>query len=109
MCFGRQPDFKFLEFLKILLPSQLYETSLFQPKPYICAPIFARILLPIQKFFYQPFAKGTYVLHGVLRVTIGGISGTRNATGKSAAVVVRNSFQPILDVARVQGKTRAPP
>ena len=48
-------------------------------------------------------------LHGVLRVTICGISGMRDAvsdaTGKSAAVVVRNFFQPILDVARVGAKT----
>ena len=46
-----------------------------------------------------------YGLHGVLRVTICGISGMRDAvsatTGKSAAVVVRNFFQPILDVARM--------
>ena len=50
-----------------------------------------------------------YGLHGVLRVTICGISGMRDAvaatTGNSAAVVVRNLFQPILDVARIQAKT----
>ena len=55
----RYPDFNFLEFLKMLLPFQLFETSLFWPKPYICAPIFARFLLPIQKFPYRLFAKGT--------------------------------------------------
>ena len=47
-------------------------------------------------------------LHGVLRVTICGISGMCDAvaatTGKSATVVVRNLFQPILDVARIQAK-----
>ena len=50
-----------------------------------------------------------YRLHGVLRVTICGISGMRNAvaaaTGQSAAVVVRNLFQTILDLARIQAKT----
>ena len=50
-----------------------------------------------------------YGLHGVLHVTICGISGMRDAmaatTGKSAAVVVRNLFQPILDVARIQATT----
>ena len=50
-----------------------------------------------------------YRLHGVLRVTICGISGMRDAvsaaTGKSAAVVVCNFFQPILDVARMAAKT----
>ena len=49
-----------------------------------------------------------YGLHGVLRVTICGISGMRDAVsdaiGKSAAVVVRNFFQPILDVARMAAK-----
>ena len=35
---------------RILLPSQLYETSLFWPNPHMCAPIFARFWLPIQKF-----------------------------------------------------------
>ena len=50
-----------------------------------------------------------YGLRGVLRVTICGISGMRDAvlaaTGKSAAVVVRNFFQPILDVTRMAAKT----
>ena len=50
-----------------------------------------------------------YGLHGVLRVTICGIPGMRHAasvaTSKSAAVVVRNFFQPILDVARMAAKT----
>ena len=50
-----------------------------------------------------------YGLHGVLRVTICGISGMRDAvaaaTGKSVAVVVHNFFQAILDVARIQAKT----
>ena len=50
-----------------------------------------------------------YRLHGVLRVTICGISGMRDAvsaaTGKSAAVVARNFSQPILDVARMAAKT----
>ena len=49
-----------------------------------------------------------YGLHGVLRVTICGISGMRDAVsaaiGKSAAVVVCNFFQPILDVARQGNK-----
>ena len=48
-------------------------------------------------------------MHGVLRVTICGIPGMRDAvaaaTGKSAAVVVRNLFQPILDPALIQAKT----
>ena len=52
-----------------------------------------------------------YGLHGVLRVTICGISGMRDAVaaamGKSAAVVVRNLFKPILDVARIQANTVA--
>ena len=59
--FCRHPIFIFFEFKKTLLPSQLYETSLFQPKRYICAPIFAQFSLPIQKFPYRPFAKGTVV------------------------------------------------
>ena len=50
-----------------------------------------------------------YGPHGVPRVTICGISGMRDAvsaaTGKSAAVLVRNFFQPILDVARMAAKT----
>ena len=50
-----------------------------------------------------------YRLHGVLRVIICGISGMRDvvsaATGKSAAVVVRNSLQTMLDVARMAAKT----
>ena len=50
-----------------------------------------------------------YGLHGVLRVTICGISSMRDAVsaaiGKSAAVAVRNFFQPILDVARLAAKT----
>ena len=50
-----------------------------------------------------------YGLHGVPRVTICGISGMGDAvaaaTGKSAAVVLRNLFQPILDVAHIQAKT----
>ena len=45
-----------------------------------------------------------YGLHGVLRVTICGILGMRDAVSaaisKSAAVVVRNCFQPILDFRR---------
>ena len=49
-----------------------------------------------------------YGLHGVLCVTICGVSGMRDAvaaaTGKSAAIIVRNLFQPILDVARIQAK-----
>ena len=57
--FRRHPDFNFLEFLKILLPSQLHENSRFRPKSYICAPVFARFSPPIQKFPYRPFAKGT--------------------------------------------------
>ena len=48
-----------------------------------------------------------YGLHGVLPVTICGISGMHDvvaaAAGKSAAVVVRNLFQLILDVAREDG------
>ena len=50
-----------------------------------------------------------YGLHGVLCVTICGISGmcepVAAATGGSTAVVVSNLFQPILDVARIQAKT----
>ena len=50
-----------------------------------------------------------YGLHGVLRVTICGFLGMRDAvlatTGKSAAVVVCNFFWPILDVARMAAKT----
>ena len=50
-----------------------------------------------------------YGLHGVLRVTICGISGMREAlsaaTGMSAAVVVRNFFQRIVDVAHMVAKT----
>ena len=50
-----------------------------------------------------------YGLHGVLCVTLCGISGMRDVvaatTGKSAAVVVRNLLQPILDVAYIQAKT----
>ena len=44
-----------------------------------------------------------YRLHGVLHVTTCGIAGM--ATGKSAAVVVCNFFQPILDVDRIQART----
>ena len=55
----RHPDF-FKSFFKILLPSQLYENSRVRPKLVICAPIFARFLLPIQQFPYRPFAKGTH-------------------------------------------------
>ena len=48
-------------------------------------------------------------MHGAEHVTICGISGmcqaVAAATGKSAAVVVRNSYEPILDVARIQPKT----
>ena len=50
-----------------------------------------------------------YGLHGVLRVTICGISSMRDAlsaaTGRSAAVVARNFFRPILDVASMAAKT----
>ena len=50
-----------------------------------------------------------YGLHVVVRVTIVRISSMRDtaaaATGKSAAVVVCNMCQPILDVARIQAKT----
>ena len=50
-----------------------------------------------------------YGLHGVLCVTVCGISGMRDAvaaaTGMSEAVVVRNLFQPFLNVARIQAKT----
>ena len=52
-----------------------------------------------------------YGLHGVLCVTICGISVMRDAVaaamGKSAAVVVRNLFQPILDVVYIQANTVA--
>ena len=58
--FRRHPDFNFLEFLKMLLPSQLYENSRFRPDSLIRAPTFARFTLPIQKFPYRPFAKGTH-------------------------------------------------
>ena len=50
-----------------------------------------------------------YGLHRMLRVSFGGISGMRDAvsaaSGKSAAVSARNSFQPILDVDPNAGKT----
>ena len=50
-----------------------------------------------------------YGLHGVLCVTICGISRMRDAisatTSKSAVVVVRKFFQPILDVACMEVKT----
>ena len=50
-----------------------------------------------------------YELHGVLFVIKCGICGMLDAvavaTGKSAAIVVRNLFQPILDVARIQAQT----
>ena len=50
-----------------------------------------------------------YGFHGVLLITICGISGMRDAvvvgTGRSAAVVVRKLSQPILDVPRIQVKT----
>ena len=47
-------------------------------------------------------------MHGVLRVTMCGISGMPDTvaatTGKSAVVVVGNLFQPILDAARIQAR-----
>ena len=50
-----------------------------------------------------------YGLHGVLRVTICGLSGMRDAvstaTGKSVAVVIYIFFQPTLHVARMAAKT----
>ena len=70
------------------------------------------VVLPMGAIYRHIPAKRTipdYGLHGVLRVTICGISGMRDAvsaaTGKSAAVVVRNFFQPILGVARMAAKT----
>ena len=55
-------DYNFLKFLKLLLPSQLYENSRFGSKAYIYARIFAQFSLRIQKFFYRPFAKGSNAL-----------------------------------------------
>ena len=70
------------------------------------------VVLPMGAIYRHIQAKGRipdYGLHGVLRVTICGISGMRDAlsaaTGKSAGVVVSNFFQPILDVARMAAKT----
>ena len=70
------------------------------------------VVLPIGAIYRHIEAdrhNSDYGLHRVLRVTICGISGMRNtvaaATGKSADVVVRNLFEPILHVARVQAKT----
>ena len=70
------------------------------------------VVLPMGPIYKHILAKRRipdYGLHGVLRVTICGISGRRDAvsaaTGKSAAVVVRNFFQPIRDVARMAAKT----
>ena len=51
----------FLNLLQILLPSQLCQNGCSRSQSCICAPIFARFLVPIQKFFYPPFAKGTLV------------------------------------------------
>ena len=63
------------------------------------------VMLPIAAI-YQHIAADRRIpdgLHGVLCVTICGISGMRDtmaaATGKSADVIVHNLFQPILDVA----------
>ena len=70
------------------------------------------VVLPMEAIYRHIPAKRRipdYGLHGALRVTICGISGMRDAvsvaTDKSAAVVVRNFFQPILDVARMAAKT----
>ena len=72
----------------------------------------SEVVLPMEAIYRHIPAKRrfpNYGLHGVLRVTICGISGMRDAvlaaTAKSAAVVVRNFFQPILDVARMAAKT----
>ena len=71
-----------------------------------------QVVLPMGAIYRHIPAKRRipdYGLHGVPRVTICGISGMRDAvsaaSGKSAAVVVRNFFQPILDVARMAAKT----
>ena len=69
------------------------------------------VVLPIVIYKHTPAKRRIpdYGLHGVLRVTICGISGMRDvvsaATSKSAAVVVRNFFQLILDVACMAAKT----
>ena len=70
------------------------------------------VVLPIGATYRHIAADGLipdYGLHGVLRVTICGISGMHDevaaATGKSAAVLLRYFFHPILDVARIQAKT----
>ena len=72
----------------------------------------SEVVLPMRAIYRHITAKRRipdYGLHRVLRVTICGISGMRDAvsaaTGKSAAVVVRNFLQPILDVARMAAKT----
>ena len=66
------------------------------------------VVLPIEVIYQRIAADGSiadYGLHEVLCVTICGISGMREtvaaAMGKSAAVVARNLFEPILDVARI--------
>ena len=70
------------------------------------------VVLPMGAIYRHILAKRRIPdngLHGVLRVTICGICAMRDAvsaaTGKSAAVVVRNLFQPILDVACMAAKT----
>ena len=70
------------------------------------------VVLPMRAIYRHIPAKRRipdYGLHGVMRVTNCGISSMRDAVsaavGKSAAVVVRNFFQPILDVARMAAKT----
>ena len=70
------------------------------------------VVLPMEAIYRHIPARRRipdYGLHRVLRVTICGISGMRDAvsaaTGKSAAVDVRNFFQPMLDVARMATKT----
>ena len=70
------------------------------------------VVLPMGGMYRHNPAKSRipdYGLHGVLQVTSCGISSMRDAvsaaTGKSTAVVVRNFFQPILDVAGMAAKT----
>ena len=50
-----------------------------------------------------------YGLHGVLRVLLCGINGTRDLvvqlTGKAAATVARTMLQPVLDEARLAART----
>ena len=65
--FHGHPDFVFLEFLEILLPSQLCENSCSRSESFICATKFAQFFLPIQKFLYRSLAKGTHIIQLVVQ------------------------------------------